>query len=83
MTNRNALLGRSRPREKLTREEIAALDEATVPPVPPAKPPGASRFLHSDVVGRRNERSFTLPRPTTHPPLPASPPWASGSSLTL
>ena len=40
MTNRNALLGRSRPREKLTREEIAALDEATVPPVPPAKPPG-------------------------------------------
>ena len=30
------LLGRSRPREKLTREEIAALDEATVPPVPPA-----------------------------------------------
>ena len=26
MTNRNSLLGRSRPREKLTREEIAALD---------------------------------------------------------
>ena len=26
MTNRNLLLGRSRPREKLTREEIAALD---------------------------------------------------------
>ena len=24
MTNRNSLLGRSRPREKLTREEIAA-----------------------------------------------------------
>ena len=40
MTNRNSLLGRSRPRERLTREEIAALDEATVPPVPPAKPPG-------------------------------------------
>ena len=31
MTNRNSLLGRSRPREKLTREEIAALDKATVP----------------------------------------------------
>ena len=40
MTNRNSLLGRSRPRERLTREEIAALDEATVLPVPPAKPPG-------------------------------------------
>ena len=40
MTNRNSLLGRSKPREKLTREEIAALDEATVPPAPPAKPPG-------------------------------------------
>ena len=40
MTNRNSLLGRSKPRGKLTREEIAALDEATVPPVQPAKPPG-------------------------------------------
>ena len=48
MANRNALLGRSRPREKLTREEITALDKATVPPAPPApattpakpKPPG-------------------------------------------
>ena len=34
MANRNALLGRSRPREKLTREEITALDKATVPPAP-------------------------------------------------
>ena len=40
MTNRNSLLGRSRPRGKLTREEIAALDEATVPPAPAAKSPG-------------------------------------------
>ena len=40
MTNRNLLLGRSRPIEKLTREEIAALDKVTVPPVPSAKPPG-------------------------------------------
>ena len=41
MTNRNSLLGRSMPREKLTREEIAALDKVvTVPPAPPAKPPG-------------------------------------------
>ena len=42
MANRNALLGRSRTREKLTREEIAALDKATVPPAPATtpKPPG-------------------------------------------
>ena len=40
MTNKTSLLGRSRPRERLTREEIAALDGATVPPVPPVKPPG-------------------------------------------
>ena len=46
MTNRNLLLGRSKPSEKLTREEIAALDKVTVPepkPQPsskPAKPPG-------------------------------------------
>ena len=40
MTNRNALLGRAKPSEKLTREEIAALDKATVPPVPPPKPSG-------------------------------------------
>ena len=40
MTNRNLLLGRSKPSEKLTREEIAALDKVTVPPVHPALPPG-------------------------------------------
>ena len=40
MTNRNLLLGRSKPREKLTREEIAALDRVTAAPAPPAKPPG-------------------------------------------
>ena len=41
MANRNLLLGRSKPSEKLTWEEIAALDQATVPPAsptPPAKP---------------------------------------------
>ncbi len=49
MSNRNSLLGRSKASEKLTREQLAALDKATVPPVPlvpptppkqPAKPPG-------------------------------------------
>ena len=38
MTNRNLLLGRSKPSEKLTRAEIAALDQANAPPAPPAKP---------------------------------------------
>ena len=39
MTNRNILLGRSKPSEKLTREEIAALDKVSVPPASPAPPP--------------------------------------------
>lgn len=38
MTNRNSLLGRARPREKLTKEEVAALEKATAPPVPKARP---------------------------------------------
>ena len=37
--NRNLLLGRSKPSEKLTRAEIAALDQAAAPPAPP-KPSG-------------------------------------------
>ena len=54
MTNRNSLLGRSRPRERLTREEIAAL-EAAVPLVPPAKPTGkrggsAQRMVRRDLL---------------------------------
>ena len=40
MTNRKLLLGRSKPSEKLTREEIDALDQVTVPTTPPAKPSG-------------------------------------------
>ena len=40
MTNRSLLLGRSKPSEKLTREEIAALDKVPVPPAPGAKPTG-------------------------------------------
>ena len=35
MTNRNSLLGRSKPSEKLTGEELAALDKVTVPPRTP------------------------------------------------
>ena len=39
MTNRNSVLGRSKPSEKLTGEELAALDKVTIPPVSPAPPP--------------------------------------------
>ena len=56
MTNRNLLLGRSKPSEKLTREEIAALDQVTVPP-PPAKPKppgkkvgGQQRMVRRDLL---------------------------------
>ena len=38
MSNRNSLLGRSKPSEKLTREQLAALDKVTVPAVLPAPP---------------------------------------------
>ena len=39
MTNKASQLGRSIPSEKLTREEVAALDRATRTPETPAKPP--------------------------------------------
>ena len=59
MTNRNLLLGRSKPSERLTREEIAALDQATVPPAPPTQqrsqtPPkkggGQQRMVRQDLL---------------------------------
>ena len=40
MTNRSLLLGRSKPSEKLTREEIAAFDKLPVPSAPAVKPTG-------------------------------------------
>ena len=40
MTNRNPLLGRSKPSEKLTKAEITALDQSAAPPAPPPKLPG-------------------------------------------
>ena len=54
MAKRTSLLGRSRPSEKLTREEITALDKATVPE-PPAKPPwtnggGPQRMVRKDLL---------------------------------
>ena len=54
MAKRTSLLGWSRPSEKLTREEITALDKATVPE-PPAKPPwtnggGPQRMVRKDLL---------------------------------
>ena len=54
MAKRTSLLGRSRPSERLTREEITALDKATVPE-PPAKPPwknggGPQRMVPKDLL---------------------------------
>ena len=39
MTNRNLLLGRSKPSERLSRQEIAALEEVAAPPAPPPRRP--------------------------------------------
>ena len=65
MSNRNSLLGRSKPSEKLTGEQLAALDKVTVPAVPavlpappsnqPAKPPeqkggGTQRKVRKDLL---------------------------------
>ena len=65
MSNRNSLLGRAKPSEKLTGEQLAALDKATAPPVPlvppapppkqPAKPPeqksgGTQRKVQRDLL---------------------------------
>ena len=57
MTNRNLLLGRSKPSEKMTREEIAALDRVAAPPAPPAKPgpsgkkgSGQQRMVRRDLL---------------------------------
>ena len=55
MTNRNLLLGRSKPSEKLTRAEIAALDQSAAPPAPPPKPPrkkgsGQQQMVRRDLL---------------------------------
>ena len=59
MTNRNVLLGRSKPSEKLSREEIAALDEMAAPPAatpqprlqtPPKKGGGPQRVVKRDLL---------------------------------
>ena len=62
MTNRNLLLGRSKPSEKLSREEIAALDKVTAPPAapaPPAKPkPPEKRGGNQQRMVRRDLLKF-------------------------
>ena len=62
MTNRNSLLGRSRPAERLTRDEKAALDRADAPPQPKsppvrARPPKApdAKALEADNTGKQTK----------------------------
>ena len=80
MTNRNLLLGRSKPSEKLSREEIVALDRVTAPPALPAKPPKATgktgggqqqRMVRRDLLKFR--WSFECPVAVSRSPARASP----------
>ena len=55
--NRNVLLGRSKPSEKLTREEISSLDQVAAPPAPSPKPKppgekggGSQRMVRRDLL---------------------------------
>ena len=55
MSIKTSLLGRSRPSEKLTREDVVALDKATLSPETPAKPPwknggGPQRMVPKDLL---------------------------------
>ena len=58
MTNRNSLLGRSRPTERLTKDEKAALDRATTAPRRPRQP---RRPHHRRPHRRRLTRRRTRP----------------------
>ena len=54
MTNKNLLFSRSTPKEKLSREEIAALDKVTAPepmPQPAPKPEKAKGKAEKVTVG--------------------------------
>ena len=58
MPDRNSLLGRSKPTDKLTREEIAALNKTTAPEPrshpasKPGKPPGKKGGGQQQIVRR-------------------------------
>ena len=77
MTNKNLLLGRSKPSEKLTREEIAALDKATVPPAPPAKRADRKKGGGPQQMVRRDLLKFagasSAPAAVSRSPAMASP----------
>jgi hypothetical protein len=52
MADKNSLLGRSRPSERLSRDEIAALDSATAPPQQRPQPttPGPAKSAKAQKV---------------------------------
>ena len=60
MRNRDSLLGRPRPAERLTKEQIAALDKETstpaAPPAPtkPTAPPARQQTKPTANISRRN-----------------------------
>ena len=66
MTNRNILLGRSKPSERLTREEIAALDKAD-------RPSRSSRAGGEAEAARYEGRWLAADRPQGPPQVPLEP----------
>jgi hypothetical protein len=52
MADKNSLLGRSRPSERLSRDEVAALDSATAPPQQRPQPttPGPAKSAKAQKV---------------------------------
>ena len=60
MRNRGSLLGRARPAERLTREQIAALDKETSTPATPAAPPKPPAAKNQPVIHkvRRDQLIF-------------------------
>ena len=60
MTNRNSLLGRSRPTERLTKDEKVALDRATTapapaPPTPPAPTPAPANPPQNKTIAKQTK----------------------------
>ena len=71
MRNRDSLLGRPRPAERLTREQIAALDQETSTPTappPPTKPTAPPAAQETRPTAKKPEK------PRSKPPAPKNGP---------